>query len=110
MVVEALDDGWKVLLSRFIPVTAGVAAAAGGKWDLAEEHFQDALKQAHEIPHRLGQVDGRRWYARMLIDRGGSGDVEKARELMTEAIAGYRELGMAGHLKLAEEMLGEAGA
>ena len=110
VVVEALDDGWKVLLSRFIPVTAGVAAAAGGKWDLAEEHFQDALKQAHEIPHRLGQVDGRRWYARMLIDRGGSGDVEKARELMTEAIAGYRELGMAGHLKLAEEMLGEAGA
>ena len=33
-------------------------------------------------------------YARMLLERGRPGDSEKARELLTEALTTYRELGM----------------
>jgi len=35
----------------------------------------------------------RRWYACMLIERNAPGDKEKARELLNEAIAMYREIG-----------------
>ena len=49
----------------------------------------------------------RRWYARMLLDRDGPGDRDKARELLTEAIAMYREIGMPKHVEMAKVILGE---
>jgi class 3 adenylate cyclase/tetratricopeptide (TPR) repeat protein len=101
---------------------AGMAAAAGGQWEKAEEHYETALRQAHEIPVVIEQPEVRRWYARMLIDRarsehpepvegrpskGSAADLEKARQLLTEAIAMYRRIGMPKHVEMAEEMLGE---
>jgi tetratricopeptide (TPR) repeat protein len=86
---------------------AGMAAAAGGQWEKAEEHYRTALRQAHEIPHKIEQPEVRRWYARMLIDRDAPGDQDKARELLTEAIAMYREIGMPKHVEMAEALLGE---
>jgi tetratricopeptide (TPR) repeat protein len=86
---------------------AGMAAAAGGQWEKAEEHYRTALRQAHEIPHKIEQPEVRRWYARMLIDRDGPGDRDKAFRLLTEAIAMYREIGMPKHVEMAEAMLGE---
>ena len=56
------------------------------------------------IPHRLQQPEVRRWYARMLIERDESGDRDKARQLLGEAIDGYRALGMPRHLEMAEEL------
>jgi hypothetical protein len=53
------------------------------------------------------EVSERRWYARMLIDRGGPGDRDKARQLLTEAIATYRQIGMPKHVEMAEAMLAE---
>jgi hypothetical protein len=92
-----------------------MAAAAGEQWDKAEEHYQTALRQAHELPVVTEQPEVRRWYARMLIDRdapsdpstGSGSDRDKARELLTEAIAMYRRIGMPKHLEMAEAMLGE---
>ena len=49
----------------------------------------------------------RRWYARMLIDRDGPGDREKARALLAEAIAMYREIGMPKHVEMAQALLRE---
>ena len=49
----------------------------------------------------------RRWYARMLLDRDGPGDRDKARALLTEAIAMYRRIGMPKHVEMAEKMLTE---
>ena len=69
--------------------------------------LRTALRQAHELPHKLEQPEVRRWYARMLLDRDAPGDREKARELLTEAIAMYRAIGMPRHVELAAEMLGE---
>ncbi|MCJ7831701.1 MAG: DUF4071 domain-containing protein [Dehalococcoidia bacterium] len=84
-----------------------MAAAAGEQWEKAEEHYRTALRQAHEIPVVIEQPEVRRWYARMLIDRNGPGDREKARQLLTEAIEGYRRIGMPKHVEMADALLSE---
>jgi class 3 adenylate cyclase/tetratricopeptide (TPR) repeat protein len=108
LVLEAVNSGGLVCWPRgLLQSLAGMAAAAGGQWEKAEEHYETALRQAHELPHVVEQPEVRRWYARMLIDRNLPGDRDKARELLTEAIAMYRQIGMPKHVEMAEEMLGE---
>jgi tetratricopeptide (TPR) repeat protein len=109
LVAEAIDT--RALLIEFgaglLQTAAGIAAAAGRQWNKAEEHYQTALRQAHEIPVVMEQPEVRRWYARMLIDRNAPGDRDKARQLLAEAIAMYRHIGMPKHLDMAEALLGE---
>jgi class 3 adenylate cyclase/tetratricopeptide (TPR) repeat protein len=124
LVLEAIDGGALLRDSGIglLQTVAGIAAAAGGQWEKAEEHYQIALRQAHELPHKLEQPEVRRWYARMLIDRARSvhpepvegrpskrsaADLEKARQLLTEAVAMYRQIGMPKHVEMAEALLGE---
>jgi tetratricopeptide (TPR) repeat protein len=107
LVLEAVDIGAVVhWFSPLLHPVAGMAAAAGEHWEKAEAHYQTALRQAHEIPVVIAQPEVRRWYARMLIDRDAPGDREKARELLTEAIAMYRRIGMPKHVEMAEALLG----
>ena len=75
---------------------------------MAEAHFETALRQAHELPHKIEQPEVRRWYADMLIERGAPGDIEKARQLLGEAIEMYRAIGMPRHIELAERVLARA--
>ena len=107
LVLEGMDTGtvWHSFLGSTHSV-AGIAAAAGRQWEKAEEHFETALRQAHEVPAVLAQPETRRWYARMLIDRDSPGDRDKARQLLEEAIAMYRRIGMPKHVDVAEGMLG----
>jgi tetratricopeptide (TPR) repeat protein len=131
LVLEAIDTGPLVLwFSRLFQTAAGIAAAAGRQWEKAEPHYQTALRQAHEIPVVIAQPEVRRWYARMLIDRARSehpeparpehrrrvegrpsrssaADLDKARQLLTEAIAMYRQIGMPKHVEMVEALLGE---
>ncbi len=86
---------------------AGIAAGRAGRWERAVEYFETALRLAHDLPHRIGQPEVRRWYAEMLLRRGEPGDHDKARGLLTEAIAMYRKIGMPWHADLAARMLGE---
>jgi tetratricopeptide (TPR) repeat protein len=108
LVGEAIDTG--ALVPEFgtglLQSVAGMAAAAGGQWEKAEEHYREALRLAHELPVVIQQPEVRRWYARMLIDRDAPGDHDKARELLTEAIAMYRRIGMPKHVEMAEALLG----
>ena len=107
LTLEALETG--AVIDRILTMweaVAGMAAAAGEQWDAADGHFQTALRQAEEIPNKIGQPEVRRAYARMLIDRAGPGDKEKARTLLDEAIALYGQLGMPRHLEMARELLG----
>ena len=93
-----------VLVARL----AGIAAASGRRWDVAEARFETALRQAHEIPFIIEQPEVRRWYADMLIERGAPGDAERARQLLGEAIEMYRTIGMPRHIELAEQVLARA--
>jgi tetratricopeptide (TPR) repeat protein len=107
LVLEAFDTGCPTRGAMYglLQTVAGMAAAAGGHWEKAEEHYQTALRQAHELPVVIEQPEVRRWYARMLIDRDAPGDREKARELLTEAIGMYRRIGMPKHVEMAEALL-----
>ena len=106
LVLEAVDTGAVVLwYNSLLHAVAGMAAAAGEDWEKAAEHYQTALRQAHEIPFVIAQPEVRRWYARMLIDRDAPGDHEKPRELLTEAVAMYRRIGMPKHVEMAEALL-----
>ena len=91
--------------SRLWQMVAGIAAACGQHWDAAQEHFETALRQAHELPHVIAQPETRRWYAQMLLDRNAPGDRDKSRTLVGEAIDQYRTIGMPKHLAMAEGML-----
>ena len=86
---------------------AGIAAACGGQWEKAEEHYREGLRLAHELPVVFAQPEVRRWYARMPIDRDAAGDRDKAFRLLTEAIAMYKGIGMPKYVEMAEVMLGE---
>ena len=88
-----------------LQTVAGMAAAAGKQWEEAEQHYQTALRQALDLPAVMEQAEVRRFYACMLIDRDGPGDRDKARELLTEAIEGYRRIGMPKHVEMAEALL-----
>jgi len=47
----------------------------------------------------------RRFYAGMLLARNGPGDGAKAQELLSEAVAMYRELGMLRHVDMVQALL-----
>ena len=81
-----------------------MAAAAASQWAEAEDHYQTALRQAHEIPFRTEQPEVRRWYAQMLLDRNAPGDSDKARALLGEATEMYQNIGMPKHVEMVEKM------
>jgi len=109
----ALEDGVTVLGragvrfpdGRLITTVAGMAAAAGARWETAEEHFRSALREAQERPRQLEEQDVCRFYAQMLIERGGTGDHALARQLLQGSIDAYRALGMPRHAQLSEALL-----
>jgi tetratricopeptide (TPR) repeat protein len=110
VIAEAIDAG---ALSgnyhdlRLMERVAGIAAAAGRNWEMAEAHFEAALRLGDELPHRIEAVESRRFYAQMLLERDGPGDRDRAAALATEAAAGYMRLGMPRHVDLAEALLRE---
>ena len=77
---------------------------AGGHADAAREHFEIALKQADELPHKIAQPEVRRWYSQMLLDRDTPGDRDKARTLLDEAVAMYQAIGMPRHLEMVNDL------
>ena len=80
------------------------------RWDEAEEHF----RSAHAMHERLGAhawlAHGRTDHARMLLARGAVGDNERASDLLSQARAGFRQLGMTFYAQRAEGLLDELGA
>ena len=101
---EVLDDGYRVVVSWPVEGLVGLAAAAGGNWDLAEGHFRSALAFVDEIGDRLGKPAVQKWYAWMLLRRAAPGDREQARVLLDEAIASCRTMGMQLSLGEAEAL------
>ena len=93
--------GWD---NRLMWTLAGIAAACGGDWDAAEDHFTVGLERTASLPLRLEEGDVCRFHAWMLQLRDAAGDAERADELLDQAIAAYQRIGMAGHERLAHGM------
>jgi tetratricopeptide (TPR) repeat protein len=107
LILEALEEGLVLgaFHIRLIEKIAGVAAAAGRRWDEAEEHYRTAMRQAQELPHLIERAEVGRFWAQMLIERDRPGDRERARGLLEEAIRGYRQIGMPRHEEMAQILL-----
>ena len=112
LTVEAIATDTVVTMDagHLLQTIAGIAAAAGRRWDEAQNHFETALGLADEIPFRSEQAEARYWFARMLADRNASGDRERARDLLDTALAVYREIGMPKHVEMTGKLLAESSA
>jgi len=107
LLCELADTGAVVLwpIFRFTQTVLGIAAAAAGRWEAAETHFQTALRQAETIPHLLEQAEIHRFHAMMLRDRGAPGDRARAHTLLAQALETYQRIGMPRHIDLAQALL-----
>ena len=94
--------------SHLLDTVAGIAAAAGSRWDVAEAHYQTALRLADQMPFVSEQAEARYWYARMLVDRDAPEDRRKAKQLLETALAIYHKVGMPWHVTRAETLAIEA--
>jgi tetratricopeptide (TPR) repeat protein len=72
----------------------GRLATLIGDFDAAENHFEEALRRIRPPRYRPATAEVATAYSDMLIERGASGDAEKATELQDEAIAIVQDLGM----------------
>jgi DNA-binding SARP family transcriptional activator len=84
---------------------AGLGALAGGQWDVAEDHFLTAVRQAEEVPFVIEGAETKRCYAMMLIERNAASDRVRACALLEEALGVYRRIGMPRHEEMARRML-----
>jgi class 3 adenylate cyclase len=80
------------------PVTRylGLASAAAGEFDRAEDELESSMELSRRMGDRpfgtLASVD----LARVLLRRDGSGDRERAMELLDESLETSQDLGMSG--------------
>ncbi|HEX6758661.1 MAG TPA: AAA family ATPase [Propionibacteriaceae bacterium] len=106
--VLALDKKWITLDGRLLETRAGLVAAAARRWDEAERQFRIAREVAEQMGNRLEIADLGRLHARMLLDRGGKGDHERAAEMLQEALFAYRTFGMPAYAAEAERLQRQA--
>ena len=73
----------------------GQLASTLGQWDDAQRHYEAAtvLEEGLRAPPLLART--RYWYGRMLVERSGPGDAQRAEGLLGAAAAVAEDLGMA---------------
>lgn len=74
--------------------SAAVAAAAGGDWETAEDHFALALREARAMPHVVEGAHTLRLHGAMLLKTGSKSERARAEELLAEAAHFYDSFGM----------------
>ncbi len=84
----------------------GALAHLLGRYGEAEDHFELALAANRRALAPLLVAHTRRQYGAMLADRGGPGDAERGGELLRDALAGYREMGLVRAAARTETLLG----
>jgi hypothetical protein len=91
---ELLQTGaWAYSVLFPFQTIAGVTAACAGDWPTAERHHLSAVHQTDSAPYRHLQPVAREWYARMLLQRGRTGDRDRARSILRESIDMYASTG-----------------
>jgi hypothetical protein len=78
------------------------AAACAGDWDRAEEHHRAAIARTDAVPYVTAQCIALYWYADMLAERRGVGDLEAANALLQASIDASETIGLALYAGLAK--------
>jgi tetratricopeptide (TPR) repeat protein len=90
---------------RLVATLQGIAAGCTGEWDIAEKHFEEALRLSQDLPMRREKPEAQRFLAQMLLDRRRPADRDRAATLLDDAIRGYRSFRMPVHAELAGAVL-----
>jgi class 3 adenylate cyclase/tetratricopeptide (TPR) repeat protein len=106
--VLELDKRWTSYDGRLASTRVGLAAITARRWDEAERHFAIAREVAEQMRNRVELADLSRLHARMLLDRGGAGDHERAAGMLQEALSAYRTFGMPAYAAEAERLQHQA--
>ena len=85
-----VTEGFGGSISRYL----GLLAATMRQWSDAERHFEDALTMNQRMGARPWVARTQEDYAHLLRARHAPGDRERAEELLDQALATYKELGM----------------
>ncbi len=88
-------------------LAAALSADAAGLVDQSREHFETALRRAHEVPVRILQPTVRYWYGRFLFAASDAADRARGRAMVEAALTDFRALEMVLHANLAEQFLRE---
>ncbi|HUE97222.1 MAG TPA: AAA family ATPase, partial [Longimicrobiaceae bacterium] len=111
LVRQLMSQGAVVMWTHgLVEKAAGIAAAAGDDWEVAERHFESAIQLADDLPVVSEQPETRVGYARMLLDRGCAGDTDRARDLSIEARDAFAASGLSERVMLFERILRECAA
>jgi class 3 adenylate cyclase/tetratricopeptide (TPR) repeat protein len=103
-----LGEEWLTFDCRLTSTRAGIAAAAGGRLDAAERHFERAARLAEG--NAIERADVLRHHGAMLVRTGRAADLEGGRGMLRRAAQAYRAMGMPRHAAIAEGLLGEGAA
>lgn len=92
--------------SQLVEAVRGISAACTGDVAAARGHFEAALRQSREIPHRIAEAETERWYGWALK---AAGETAEARPHLERAIELYAKFGMPRHVELTRALLREEG-
>jgi hypothetical protein len=99
---ERIADEWDCSVVGFpVRTAAGIAAACAGDWTRAEAHHRASIARMEAVPYVTAQPIARYWYADMLAERGGSGDIEAAKTLLQASITASDAIGLVLYSRLA---------
>jgi hypothetical protein len=84
----------------------GVLATTLRRFDEAERHFDVAIETERKMGARPWLAHAQHELAAMLLARGSAGDSERARALLGDAVAAYRDLGMNSWGRRAQALAG----
>jgi DNA-binding SARP family transcriptional activator len=99
-----VPEGMRGSTSRYL----GLLAVTMRRLDEAKQHFDDALAMNERMGARPWHAHTQADYARMLIARAARGDAERARALLDQAAATYRDVGMDAYAATASALAREA--
>jgi DNA-binding NarL/FixJ family response regulator len=85
-------DGYNCICLGPVDHYLGLLVAGTGRWDDAERRFTAALALNERMQAPINLALTQQEYARMLLARGGNGDLPHARELLEAARATYAAL------------------
>jgi hypothetical protein len=90
-----------------VRTAAGIAAACARNWTSAEKHHRASIAHMEAVPYVTAQPIARYWYADMLAERGGPGDIEAAKALLQASITASDAIGLVLYARLARRRLAQ---
>jgi tetratricopeptide (TPR) repeat protein len=87
-------SGMPALSSGSAELVLALAAGTSGRWDLADEHFAQAMERNARSGNRAWSVHGKFEYAALLARRDDPRSAQRLGGLLRECLTGAMEMGM----------------